>query len=64
MDPLIWRRKAYLETFTIFDRVQIAYQDEGKKPSVILLHGCFVDILRQFGEFDSLLGPFYFMTSE
>jgi len=50
---LFWPREAYLKTFTFFDGVQIAYHDEGKGPSVILLHGCFVDVRGQFGEFNS-----------
>jgi len=44
-----------LKTFTSFDGVQIAYHDQGEGPSVILLHGGFVDGLGQFGEFDRIL---------
>ena len=45
-------REAYLKAFTFLDGVQIAYHDEGKGPSVILLHGGFVDVLGQLGEFE------------
>ena len=44
-----------MKTFTSFDGVQIAYHDQGEGPSVILLHGGFVDGLGQFGEFDRIL---------
>jgi pimeloyl-ACP methyl ester carboxylesterase len=44
-----------MNAFTSFDGVQIAYQDEGKGPAVILLHGFGVDGLGQFGEFERIL---------
>jgi pimeloyl-ACP methyl ester carboxylesterase len=44
-----------MNAFTSFDGVQIAYQDDGKGPAVILLHGFGVDGLGQFGEFERIL---------
>jgi hypothetical protein len=42
-----------MKTFTSFDGIQIAYQDQGTGPAVILLHGGYVDGLGQFGEFET-----------
>jgi pimeloyl-ACP methyl ester carboxylesterase len=44
-----------VKTFTSFDGVRIAYHDEGKGPSVILLHGFGADGLGQFGDFERIL---------
>ena len=43
-----------MHTFTSFDGTRIAYRDEGNGPAVILLHGCGVDALGQFGEFERI----------
>jgi len=44
-----------MDTFTSFDGTRIAYHDEGNGPTVILLHGGYVDGLGQFGEFSRIL---------
>jgi predicted esterase len=44
-----------MNTFTPFDKIRIAYHDEGEGPVVILLHGFGVDGLGQFGDFERIL---------
>lgn len=44
-----------MNSFASFDRIRIAFHDEGEGPGVILLHGFGVDGLGQFGEFERIL---------
>jgi pimeloyl-ACP methyl ester carboxylesterase len=48
-------RISQMNTFTSFDKIRIAYLDEGEGPVVILLHGFGVDGLGQFGDFERIL---------
>ncbi|MBI2825076.1 MAG: hypothetical protein HYX69_10360 [Planctomycetia bacterium] len=41
-----------MNSFASFDRVRIAYHDEGTGPPVILLHGFGLDGRTKFGHFD------------